>query len=214
MNPNTPKVPCRPPPTLKFRDEDFVEWTYPLFRLHRVFGRHPSRWNEFRTFGPITNCRWDPHPEPAGECPERGVLYAAGDPTTALAEFFQAHRMIRLTDSVMITGWKPTRPLRLLDMSTNWPIRNKAGRALSHAPRSTSRAWARAIIAQVPDNDDGLVSDSTLTGRPSSAFALWPTSANSFPTDPEMSLPLDSPALSAVIAKAAEEINYAIGVAN
>lgn len=216
---NRPKVPRTPPAPLDIRIEDISDWSQPLFRIHRVAGAHPSRWNQFRTFGPIESCRWDPHPLPRGDHVGYGVLYAATDPATALAEVFQDHRLIRLSPQMTLTGWEPTRTLRLLDLCSDWPIRHGAGRALAASPRSTCRAWARGVldhsgtagVEDIAGSLDGLVADSTLTGRPSRVVALWEHAASAFPDAPAMSMPLDSPALSGVINDAADRTGYTVG---
>ncbi|MFT4010511.1 MAG: RES domain-containing protein [Nocardioidaceae bacterium] len=198
---------------------DTTTWSRPLFRIHRVAGAYPAQWNQFRMFGPIEGCRWDPHPLPRADHPGYGLLYTATDPAAALAEAFGAHRLIRRSAQMALTGWEPTRPLRLLDLSSNWPIRHGAGRALSAGPRSTCRAWARGILEHVRGADtgtvaaglDGLIADSTLTGAPSRVVALWEPAVSAFPAAPAMSMPLDAPALSGVIADASERTGYRVG---
>lgn len=213
-----PKVPRTPPAALDVRLEDIKHWSEPLFRIHRVAGSYPSRWDQFRTFGPVEHCRWDPHPLPRGEHSGYGLLYAASDPDTALAEVFQTHRVIRLSPQLALTGWEATRPLLLLDLSSNWPLRNGAGRALAAAPRSTCRNWAHGILDHcrgarhdTAASVDGLVADSILTGAPGRVVVLWEHSVSAFPAEPTMSMQLDSPALSGVIAQAADRTGYRIG---
>lgn len=138
-------------------------------------------------------------------------MYAASDPQTALAEVFQVHRLIRITGHMALAGWEPTRSLKLLDLTSNWPLRNGAGRALLSAPRSTCRAWARAIEAQAPRDLDGLLTDSTLTGADSSVLVLWERAGTAFPTAPAMWMSLDSPALAGLVLATAEATGYGIG---
>lgn len=40
-------------------------------RIYDAGGAHPSRWHEFRRFGP-TGSRFDHHPEPSGVHPDYG----------------------------------------------------------------------------------------------------------------------------------------------
>ena len=70
-----------------------------LFRIYKRGGDFPTLWNQFRHFGPLS--RFDHHvPDDADEpCAQsRGVLYAASDLATTLAEFFQ-HRRRRINRS-------------------------------------------------------------------------------------------------------------------
>ncbi len=218
LSPNTPKVPREPRQPLTFTDDDFTTVDGPLFRIHNVTGEHPVAWGEFRMFGPLDRCRWDHHPPPRGEHPGYGLMYAAVDYVTPFAEVFQQHRRIILSPSRSLAGWETTRPLRLLNLASNWPLRNGAARSLQHAPRSTCRAWARAIHDQCA-GIDGLAADSTLTGedaRGSNArvVVLWESSADHFPQTPSLSRALDHPALSTIVLEAVKATGYEVGRAH
>src|SRR5271170_6489064 len=63
-----------------------------LWRIYFLGGAHPGVWNAFRFFGP-THSRFDHHDDP-GRVQAKGILYAGRDPTTCLAEVFQATRVI------------------------------------------------------------------------------------------------------------------------
>ena len=63
-----------------------------FFRVYFRASRHPMNWRSFRTYGP-TDVRFDHHLRPAHE-QERGILYVAIHPRTALAEVFQRRRTI------------------------------------------------------------------------------------------------------------------------
>src|SRR5271166_4552927 len=63
-----------------------------LWRVYFTGGAYPGAWNAFRYFGP-SESRFDHH-EPPPRVQARGILYAAGDATTCLAEVFQATRVI------------------------------------------------------------------------------------------------------------------------
>jgi hypothetical protein len=157
-----------------------------------------------RDFGPIQNCRWDPHPEPRGSHPGVTVLYAATDPTTALAEVFQSRRSITVSGQRAIAGWSPARELRLLDlMNGSWALRNGASASLDSAPKNTCRAWARAIAATWADLD-GLYVRSTMTGLP--MVVLFAPAGDSFPGNPAFARPLDHPVLAPLITKAADDL--------
>jgi hypothetical protein len=152
--------------------------------------------------------RWEPHPEPLGEHHE-GVLYSATELGTALAEVFQATRLVDTISGLPhATAWQPTRPLRLLNLTKGWALRNGAASALGAAPRSTCRAWARTIATTWPELD-GLWVTSTMTGHHS--VVLWNPAGDSFPAAPEFSRPLADPTLRAIVSRiAAHDLNYRI----
>jgi hypothetical protein len=178
-----------------------------LWRLHRSGGAHVIGWSELRRLGPLPSMRFDPHPPPLGDSAE-GVMCAATDVATALAEVFQATRLID-TDSFgpVLTAWQPSRTLRLLDLGGGWPLRNGAAHALTAAKRSTCRAWARAIRSTWPDLD-GLRSLSTMTGKP--VVVLFSPAADSFPGLPAFSRPLGHPALRLLAESVASELGYRV----
>ncbi len=89
-----PKVPRTPPDRLTKEPADIVDYTGILWRVHRTTGEHVRPWNELRTFGPLPSMRWDPHPGPQPADHPDGVLYAASDVATSLAEIYQSTRVI------------------------------------------------------------------------------------------------------------------------
>lgn len=180
--PLRPRTPHQP---LVCADDDLVSVTGPLWRVHRTEGAHVLGWATLRQWGPAANCRWDPHPAPSGDHPDEGVLYAAGDLATAVVETYQDTRIIDpRTGRPKATSWSPTRALRLLNLTEDWCLRNGASAALTYGPRSTCRAWARAIRQTWPDLD-GLFTLSVLTGR--SNVTLWAPVADAFPGLPAFS---------------------------
>jgi hypothetical protein len=188
------------------KEGDVRESTEPLWRIHRGSGSHILAWHELRGHGPLPSMRWDPHPEPIRVHAGEGVLYAALDVTTAAAEAFQAARRLDVrSDRPRLTGWTPTRGLRLLDLTGDWALRNGAAHALAPAHRATCRAWARAIRAEWPDLD-GLWAPSTMTGRP--VVVLWQPAGGAFPAAPAFSRPLEDPAVGAVVSEAARSVGY------
>jgi hypothetical protein len=188
-------------------DDDVIAGRTVLWRCHRTLGARVVPWNGLRHFGPLPTMRFDPQPPPAGQS-EEGVLYAATDIATALAETFQATRVI---DSVgfgpHLTAWEPTRPLQLLDLTGAWALRNGASHALASAPRAVCRAWARAVRETWPDLD-GLWAPSAMTGKP--AVVLFSPAVDSFPTLPSFSRPLAHPAVLAIAAQAAKTTGYTL----
>lgn len=205
----TGKVPRRPPHHLIRADGDVVEAQPVLWRVHRTQGEHVLPWDGFRTFGPVSSGRYDPHPPPAQEHPGYGVLYAATDLRTALAEVFQRTRRINLTTGAPYAiAWTPTRPLRLLDLTGDWALRNRAAHSLAFAPRPTCRAWARAVHATW-GNLDGLWAPSTLTSEP--IVTLYEPAASAVPSAPAFSRPFDHPVLASLARHYAATLAYDIG---
>lgn len=200
----------QPPPAdeLSFSDTDFRHLSEPvLWRVHRTSGDHVIPWNRLRYWGPSSLSRFDPHRLPP-HTQGAGVSYTALDIPSALAEVFQRSRYV---DSgrghPYLTAWKPSRPLQLLDLTGDWPIRNGASYTLNTGRRDHCRAWARAIIEALPDLD-GLWHHSAMTG--SALVTLFTASANSFPANPVISLPLDDPGLRPWLTAACEQIGYGL----
>jgi hypothetical protein len=203
-----PKAPRTPPQQLVREPHDIADYTGTLWRVHRTEGEHVLPWNTLRTYGPLPSMRWDPHPGPLPISGTEGVLYAAADIATSLAEVYQTTRVIDAhVGAPALTAWQPQRRLRLLDLSGTWLLRNTASAALLAAPRSTCRRWARAIHMAWP-HLDGLYVPSTLTGRPN--IVLWNAAADSMPTMPSFSRPLTQPLVWSIAQAAATEIGYHI----
>lgn len=201
-----PKTPRTPPAQLIRERRDVVTHTDIIWRIHRTRGEHVLPWNQLRTFGPLPSMRWDQHPVPGPGPSAVGILYGASDVGTAVAEVFQTTRIVdTVTGAPTLTGWRPTRPLGLLDLSDTWSLRNGASAALSTAPRPVCRRWARAISVAWPDLD-GLRVPSTMTGRPN--IVLWSSAADAMPELPLFSRPLDHPLVWSIVQAAASEIGY------
>lgn len=92
----TAKNPRRPREPLTALDSDVVSYRGGLFTIYPTVGPRRRSWNQLRTYGPVGS-RWDPHREPPADQPGQGVLYAATDVTTSLAEVFQERRSITLS---------------------------------------------------------------------------------------------------------------------
>lgn len=140
--------------------------------------------------------RFDPHPPPPSDHPGIGVTYTALDVATAVTETFQQRVIDTGGGRPKATAWRPTRPLRLLNLTDDWALRNGASHSLASGPHSTCRTWARAIVETWPDLD-GLWTQSTLTGRTNAT--LWTPAANSFPASPEFSEYLEAAPMWAVL---------------
>jgi hypothetical protein len=178
-----------------------------LWRVHRTAGGHVVGWDQLRYWGPSTAMRFDPH-EPPPRVQDRGVSYTALSVPTALAEVFQQRRVINThRGAPYLTGWIPSRTLMLLDLTGRWPIYAGASHVLNTGRRDICRSWARAIHTKWPELD-GLRHHSAMTGG--DAVTLFTVAADSFPTRPTLSLPLDHPGLRAHILDAATQISYRI----
>lgn len=205
-----PKNPVRPPGPLSIGPQDIsVVNGAELFRITFASSPFALAWGRLRSWGPVARCRWDPHPEPPGDHPGEGVLYAAGDLMTCVAEVFADTRVIDTRcDTPVLQTWQATRAMRLLDLSGGqWALRNGASAALNGAPRSTCRAWARAVREQAPDLD-GLAVKSTMTDR--KMAVLFAPAASSIPPRPRASVPLADPTMYAFLVRRAPRIGYTV----
>lgn len=192
-----PKRPSQPAGPLIRLPDDVLSAQPVLWRVHRTVGEHVLGWSTLRHWGPAANMRFDPHPLPVGEHQDVGVTYTSVDLTTAVVEFFQDGRLIDArTNRPKATAWRPSRPLRLLNLTDDWALRNGASHSLASGPRATCRSWARAIREEWGDLD-GLWTQSTMTGRPN--VTLWTPAEDSFPDSPEFSEHLDAGPLWAVL---------------
>jgi hypothetical protein len=211
-----PKFPWPPSAEVlqAIRDDDDVVAVAPMTDLARIYqtgGAHPARWDTLRTVGPVASGRFDPHPPtPDGrpvEAPGCGVLYAAVDLRTCVAECFQLARVVdRRAGRPWLVVFRATRVLRLLDLSGTWPTRAGASQAISSGPRDRSRAWARAIHAAYDDVDGLWYRSSMDSGKP--AICLWERACDAMPSAPRAHLPLDAPGLVLPLARACRSLGY------
>lgn len=200
-----------PPPdeTTELPDPVLVDIAEPLLRIYFRGGAHPAAWDAMRSWGPVSTCRFDPHPPPPGDHPSERVAYAARDLPTALAEVFQGTWVIdRRRDLPHLAGWTPTRPLRVLDLSGDWALRARATGQINAGARETCRSWARAIRARWPDLD-GLRHRSTLT-QDATCVTLWAPAQDAFPAAPTLDRALDDPAVLPWLLGAVDRIGYEV----
>jgi hypothetical protein len=132
-----PKVPQHP--HLHRLKSTPPEWFRPesgatLWRVYFRGGEHPSRWNQFRTFGP-TDARFDHHIEDQPDS-GRAVMYLSQSPVTCLAEVFQKTRTIHRKHRLpVLVGFSISTPLKLLDLTGAFPTRIGASLGLMSGPR-------------------------------------------------------------------------------
>jgi RES domain len=176
-----------------------------LVRVHDTVGEHVVPWDCLRRYGPVARCRFDPHDPPPHLQPS-GVSYLSLDLPTALAERFQETRVVnRRRRGPQLTVFRPTRTIRLLDLTGEWPVRAGASHAINTARRDICRAWARTIVTAWPDLD-GLWHTSSMTASP--AVTLFDPAADVFPSHPVLSEPLSHPGLAPWLAEACLRIGY------
>lgn len=203
-----PKYSTSPSVPLTWTDEDLIIERPQLWRIHKTDGAHPAEWNQFRTYGPLVTARWDPHPTPLDDHKPTGVIYAAKDLRTAVAEVFQDFRRVDPERNRPVASlWTPVRPLTLLDLTGNWPIKMKASAALAFASdKAVSQNWARQIYQNSNGKIDGLWTNSTMTSG--GMVTLFDNSSNSLPKYPQFSSPLNDDALWAAIDILLPQIGY------
>jgi len=179
-----------------------------LWKVHFTTGHHVVPWNRLRYWGPSRAGRFDPHAgsdlEPAVQ--DVGVSYTSAHVPSALAEVFQNRRTINTTEGApYMTGWFPTRPLRVLDLTGTWPIRNGASHVINTGRTDFTRAWARAIYERWPAVD-GVMHASKMTGRP--CVCLWTAAADSFPVAPSFARALADPSIRSLMVKSSDEVGF------
>lgn len=182
-----------------------------LWRLHAPAGRHPTRWDQLRAYGPIASARYDPWlPPPQDRTADpvtTGVGYFGFDVPTCLAEVFQTSRHISIyRDGLQLSAFLPTRPLRLLDLREAWPITIGASHAINSGPKNRCRVWAHAIRSVHPGHNGFLYTG--MAGR--SCVVLYSPPGDVFPATPDFTKALADPGLAPYIADAAEQIGYAL----
>ncbi|GAA3824634.1 MULTISPECIES: RES family NAD+ phosphorylase [Amycolatopsis] len=191
-----------------------VPSTRRLVRIFTAGGNHPQQWNTFRYTGPLPHGRFDPQPPSrdgrAVTDPGHGVLYFGLTVRTSVAEVFQTTSLVdRRTRLPRLVVVRPSRPLRLLDLTGLWPTRVGASQEISSGPKKITQAWARAIRAAFPELDGLWYRSSMDGGHP--ALCLWdPPAGKALPLAPDVLLPLDHPGLDVPLGRVCEELNYVL----
>jgi hypothetical protein len=186
-------------------DEKVVPTGTTFFRVYFRGSPYPTTWRAFRHFGP-TDARFDHHVRPP-RAQERGVLYLATHPRTALAEVFQRRRTINARrGNPWLVGLETVDHLKLLDLTGLWPTRAGASMALSTGPRARTRPWARAAYEAYPDVH-GLWYGSSMDSMRGCA-ALFERAEHALPPAPAFHRALADTALRALLERWAGELNY------
>lgn len=174
-----------------------------LARIYTRGGRHPTSWRAFRFDGPLAGARFDHHV--TGE--RRGVVYAARDLLTCVAEVFQGSRVVdRISDGRCLAAFRITRPVRLLDLTGDWPTRAGASQAIASGPRSRAQAWARAAYDVYPEIDGLWYPSSMHGGHPASV--LFERAEHALRAVPDIDVPLSHPGLLPDLTRAASSLGY------
>lgn len=208
-------VPRKPPRPLEWDESDIATSVTDkaLWRIHKTRGPYPTAWDDYRNYGPLRGMRWDPHPVgPPKDHPAYAVLYAAYDLHTCLAEVFQAGRRIDTRRAApYATAWFPARPLRLLDLTGDWPMRMGGAHALLSAPKSTCRNWAHEIATARQNATlplDGILARSTVTGR--DMPVLFAPSRAALTAAPAFTSSLDGPKMFTLVDTFADRYKWSI----
>ncbi|MFL6194572.1 MAG: RES family NAD+ phosphorylase [Thermoanaerobaculia bacterium] len=178
-----------------------------LWRVYFRGGRHPTFWNTFRAFGPVSG-RFD-HQVPPPAVQARWILYAAERGPACVAEVFQDTRVIdRTARDPWLSGFALDKPVRLLDLTGPWPTRAGASLAIASGPRPRAQRWSRAIYEAYPDAH-GVYYGSSMYGG-SVCMALYERAAPALPPYPVFHRPLSDPALLTALKQVAREIGYGL----
>ena len=201
------KLPAPPPPG-ELEPVDGYTRSEPalvLWRVHRTEGEHAIGWDRLRYWGPVATARFDPHLAPP-HSQSRGALYAGLGIPDILAEVYQETRVVdRAAGAPYLAAWRPARPLRLLDLTGDWPIKAGASYTINAGRKDYCRSWAQTIYTAHPDLD-GLWHHSSMTGRP--LVTLFTHAADSFPGRPDIDLPLAHHGLDMILLDACNQIGY------
>ncbi|WP_207343381.1 RES family NAD+ phosphorylase [Arthrobacter sp. E3] len=176
-----------------------------MWRIHQTISLHTLPWDQIRTWGPLPTARWDPHPLPQGEHAPLGAAYLGRDVPTCLAEAFQLTRFVDVdSHATYITAFRTQQEMILADLTGEWLLKAGGSAQVVFQEKARTQAWARAIHDAWPDLG-GLIAPSAVIGG-HDVIAIWSTDV--FPPAPELSVPLNSPAILADIAVASAQIGF------
>ena len=182
-----------------------------LARVYFAAGAHPSRWGQFRSFGPV-DARWDHHlPDRRGNAAEqsRAVLYCAPDIDTCVAEVFQATRRIdRTRGAPWLVVFALGEAVTLLDLRGTFATRMGASTAIHSGPRARARAWARELYEAYPTMQ-GVHYGSSMNGH-APAVALNERAASALPRLPLFHRALNDDMLVDVLRRIALRLSYGL----
>ena len=192
-----------PPKTKTYRKGTLV------WRIHFAADHYPTRWNEFRFYGP-TSSRFDHHLTDANgksQTQSRGIMYLAKDGPTCLAEVYQTTRVIdRHSGSPWLAGFRLAKAVKLLDLTGVFTTTIGASSAMHSGPRPRAQRWARQLYEAYP-KIDGILYCSSMYGD-AECVALFERGAGAIPTLPAFHRALSDPAMLAMLATTGKQIGY------
>lgn len=137
------------------------------YRVYQTTGQYPSKWNEFRYFGPLDS-RFDHHEfddDGRAQVQTRGILYCSSTIPACLAEVFQNNRAVDpYTDKPWLATFTTERRLKLLDLTGTFPLRAGASQAINSGFRRFTRNWSRGFYDAYPEIE-GLYYRTSMTGH-------------------------------------------------
>lgn len=182
-----------------------------FWRVYFRAGAHPTKWSEFRAFGP-TGSRFDHHDPPPAVQP-KSIIYGGLDPNgirTCLAEVFQQTRTIdRKRNEPWLVGFITVRDVKVLDLTGLWPTRAGASQAIATGPHRRAREWSRRIYDAYP-SIEGLLYQSSMSAEP--VVALYDRAATFVPPTPQFHRALVDPVLTAPLLQICGQIGYIIAM--
>jgi hypothetical protein len=182
-----------------------------LARIYFAGGPHPSRWNQFRSFGP-TAARWDHHLPNAHHVAaeqDRAIFYCAPDVDTCAAEVFQATRRIdRTRNAPWLVVFALREAITLLDIRGTFATKMGASTAIHSGPRSRARVWARELYDAYPDVQ-GLYYGSSMNGH-APAIALNERAQRAMSEQPQFHRALNDDILVETLQQIALRLSYGL----
>jgi len=183
----------------------------PLARIYFAAGPHPSRWNQFRSFG-STAARQDHHLPNARNVPteqSRAVLYCAPDVDTCAAEGFQSTRRIdRTRNAPGLVVFTLRESVRLLDLRGVFATTIGASTAMHSGSRDSARAWARELYDAYSDIQ-GFHYGSSMNGH-APAIVLNDRAQRAIPEEPQLHRALNDDMLVEVLQRIAVRLSYGL----
>lgn len=108
-----------------------------------------------------------------------------------------------------IASWIPSRPLVLLDLTSNWPVLNGVAAAMMMDDKASTQAWARAISERHGDVLDGLYHQSSINDEPLVTLFSRTERIPAFPTRLRFSALLSDTTADEIVAQATTKLGYA-----
>ncbi|MET1255308.1 RES domain-containing protein [Aliikangiella maris] len=182
-----------------------------LWRIYNRRGEYPVKWYDFRYFGP-TASRFDHQLRDAEQnsfLQDRGIMYVGHNGPVCVAEFFQVSRVIdRHFREPWLVGFKPLRPLKLLNLKSLFVTRVGTSTAINSGPKKRARAWSRLFYESYPQID-GLCYGSSMHNYDDS-FALYERALDAIPESPHFHSALSDRRMEKILFKVSVNINYRI----